>query len=341
MKMIGLDAGPNRFVLAEGTTAGRDVQLYKLFSVDIPTGSVADGTISDHASVRSALEANIKVNKVRTKSMIVAVNSNAMVFRRLEVPAAKDRDMNNLVTLEMNQFLPTGKRFIVDYVTIDEVTSASGNKMHRVKAAALPAELCEGYFKLVQDIGLKARQLVIQQQVMGRLFAKDASINGKAVGKQSIIAVDMASFQNTLHVIMEGEVDLSRTLPVGSANMERMVADRMQTSPEEARTYIRKTMEIHHEQSDAADTARRFLMQITQEIRKVQQYIRTKNSMETIRVYLYGIGSGLNGMDSFLAENLETEVETVKTHSRIKMPPSDRTAQLGHYLNAAGALLKA
>ena len=341
MKIVAMDAGPSRFILAEGIASGKEVQLRKLLSVDIPTGSIADGIISDLASVRSALGVTLKANAIRTKPFVVAVNSNAMIMRRLEVPMTSDRNMLNLVTMEMQQNLPTGKRYTVDYIRVGESTSASGAKMCTVKAIALPAELCEGYFKLLQELGLRAHQLDVHQQVLARLFSKGTHINGRDIGNGAVIAVDMANFQTTLYVVLGGEVDLTRSMPVGSANMERLVADRMQGSPEEARNYIRNTMDIHKEQSDAAEALRRFYIQIIQEVRKVQQYIRTKNSMETAKIYLYGIGSGLMGLDGYFAENLDAEVESVKSHSRIKMPPEDRVSQLSHYLNAAGALLKA
>jgi len=340
MKIIAMDAGPSRFILAEGTASAKEVQLRKLFSVDIPIGSIADGIISDLASVRSALDVTLKANGIRTKPVVVAVNSNAMIMRRLEVPMSNDRNLLNLVTMEMKQHMPTGKSYTVDYVRTEDGTAASGGKMCAVKAIALPSELCEGYFKLLQELGLKARQLAVHQQVLARLFAKGTHVNGRDIGNGAVIAVDMAHFQTTLYVVLGGEVDLTRTMPVGAANMERFVADRMQGSPEEARNYIRKTMDIHKEQSDAADSIRRFYVQIIQEIRKVQQYIRTKNSPETARIYLYGIGSGLTGLDAYFSENLDAEVESVKIHSRIKMPPDDKVSQLSHYLNAAGALLK-
>lgn len=340
MKAIALDASHTRFVLAEGTDNGKDVSLSRVLTVDIPTGSVADGIISDLSAVRSALEVALKANKVRTKPVVVTVNSNTQITRRLDVPQAKDKDMPNLVEMEMRQFLPTGRPYIVDYVTLGETVSAHGSTMVSVKASALPAELCEGYYRLLSELHLRPHKLDVHQQVLGKLFSPKVRINMKDIGNRVVVAVDLGNFQTTLTVVIQGEVDLTRSIPVGLNNMERMVADRMQGTPEEARQYIRQRMDVHREQTDAADSARRFYGQIITEIRKIQQYIRAKNIQEPTMVFLYGVGSGLNGLDAFLSESLETETETVNQHSRIHMPPDDRTSPLANYLQAAGALLR-
>lgn len=341
MKTIALDAGHSRFTLAEGTYAGREVQLHRVFSVDIPTGSVADGIIADITAVRSAMAPVVKANKLVGRPAVITVNSNSMIMRRVEVPNARDKDLPALVDMEMRQFLPTGRPFVVDYVTLGESTSAHGGKMLAVKAAAMPAELCEGYFRLCGELGIRPQQLDVQQQVLGRLFAPPVRINTREIGNKAIIAVELAHFQTMLTVVINGEVDLSRTMPVGIANLERMVADRMQITPEEARTQLRKTMDLHRDNTDAVDAARRFFGQIIAELRKVQQYIRAKNITEQTQVYLYGVGAGLNGLDAYMTENLELDTETILQHNRIHMPPDDRVSPLAQYLNAAGALLKA
>jgi Tfp pilus assembly PilM family ATPase len=153
--------------------------------------------------------------------------------------------------------------------------------------------------------------------------------------------VELSQFQTAISVLIEGDVDLSRTLPVGFANLERTVADRLQITPEEARAQIRTAMDFQNDTTEQADSARRFLSQIVQEIRKVQQYLRAKNLHDGARVYLYGIGSGCKGMDAFLTDQLDMVTETIRSHNRINLPPQDKGAQLAHCLNAAGALLMA
>ncbi len=341
MKTIALEAGHSRFMMAEGTYTGREVQLHRVFSVEIPTGSVADGIIADLTAVRSAMAPVIRANKLTARPAVITVNSNAMIVRRLEVPQARDKDMPALVDMEMRQYLPTGKAFVVDYVTLGESTSAHGGKLAVVKAAALPAELCEGYFRLCTELGLRPLQLDVNQQVLGRLFAPNVRVNTREVGARPVLAIELSHFHTTLNVVINGEVDLSRTMPVGIANLERMVADRMQATPEEARNHLRKMMDLQRDNTDAVDAARRFFGQIIAEVRKIQQYIRTKNIQEYTQIYLYGVGAGLNGLDAYLSENLETESSTIMQHSRIHMPPDDRVSPLAQYLNAAGAMLKA
>lgn len=341
MKYVAIDAGPNRFMVAEGKKSDSLVRLSKVFTVDIPTGSVADGIISDMASVRSALEASLKFNRVRSRSIAITVNSNSAITRKIEVPFAREKDMHALVDMEMRQFLPTGRLYVVDYVTIGEAVSPHGGKMMSVKAVALPSELCEGYYRLLLDLNRKPFKLDAHQQVLGRIFAVNAKVNGKELGRKAVIAIEMSYFQTNLHVVINGEVDLSRTLPVGSANMERMVADRIQSTPEDAKIILRNEVDIKTGTTDAADAVRRFLMQLILEVRKIHQYVRAKNLSEATQVYLYGSGSGLKGMDEYMKENIELETETVASHSQIIMPTDGNAAPLAHYLNAAGVLLKA
>lgn len=341
MRAISLDVGPSRLILAEGNTVGRDVHIEKVFPVDLPMGSIADGIISDHASVRSALGVTLKANKVRSRSAVVVVNSNALVLRKIEVPSASERDMRNLANVEMQQFLPSGKRFMVDFVTLSETVSPHGGKMCSIRAAALPYELCDGYYRVLQETGMKPEQLEILPHVLEILFSPESHVNDKLIGAQPLIVVDLSQFQTSINVILNGEAELSRSLPVGIANMERMVADRMQISPEEARTLIRTGIDIQKDETEVIEPIRRFYAQIVQEIRKVQQYLRTRNAQETARVFLYGVGSGIKGLDAHLSEAVEAEVETIRSHSRIHLPVQEKAPPLGHFLNAAGALLKA
>jgi type IV pilus assembly protein PilM len=341
MKALSLDVGPSRFMVAEGNLVGQEVQLEKLFPLDLPMGSVADGSIADQASIRSALEVMLKANKVRTRNTIVTVSSNAMIIRRLEVPHASEKDTKNLVNVEMQQYLPSGKKFMVDYISLGEGVSPNGGKMNVVKAAALPSELCDGYYRLLQSMRLKPYMLSIHPQVLSKLFAPDVRVNNQTIGSQALVVVELSQYQIVVSVIINGEVDLARVLPIGISNLERTVADRMQTSPEEARLFIRGSLDFQRDTTEEAEAARRFLSQVLQELRKVQQYLRTKNLKESAPVYLYGVGSGFKGLDAYLAEQLEAETDTIRAHGRINMPPNDKSSQLAHYLNAAGALLNA
>jgi type IV pilus assembly protein PilM len=341
MKAISLDVGASRIMIAEANVTAQAVNIDKIIPVDVPMGSIADGVVADQSSVRSALEVTMKANKVKAKSTIVTVNSNSLVVRKLEVPLASEKDTRNLARVEMQQYLPSGRKFMVDFVAIGDTVSANGGKMSVVKAAALPEELCEGYYQLLQSLRLKANRMDILPSVLGRIFSTDSRINNNLVGVQPLIVVELSQFQTAVSVLIEGDVDLSRTLPVGFANLERTVADRLQITPEEARAQIRTAMDFQNDTTEQADSARRFLSQIVQEIRKVQQYLRAKNLHDGARVYLYGIGSGCKGMDAFLTDQLDMVTETIRSHNRINLPPQDKGAQLAHCLNAAGALLMA
>jgi hypothetical protein len=68
----------------------------------------------------------------------------------------------------------------------------------------------------------------IHPQVLSKLFAPDVRVNNQTIGSQALVVVELSQYQIVVSVIINGEVDLARVLPIGISNLERTVADRMQ-----------------------------------------------------------------------------------------------------------------
>lgn len=339
---LSLDVGPSTVTVAIGKPHGDIVQLTDMVKIDLPAGCIVDGMIADKGLFRSALASGISGYALRAKNTIVSIHSGSIVTRKLEVPASSPLELESLVEYEMRQHLPSGKDYVVDYVQIDKHVNEQGSKVALVKAMALPQSACDAYYEVLVEQGLRPIALDTHHQVLTKLFCAGNVVNEVTLKRKPIALMELSSFQTVIHLILNDEVDLSRSIPVGMMNLERTLADRMKISPDEAAIKLKSMKDPNNEDAELLDAVKRFFNQLAQEMRKVAQYVKTKGIAEPLEtIWVYGVGAERQWVEKVLAEGQETPVSLVKKHNRIQQTEKCANLPMASWLVTAGAILRA
>lgn len=339
---ISLDVGPSAIMVTTGRYSPKEVVLDQMFRIELPPGCVVDGAVTDKATFKTALSMGLGGYRTKTRRVMLTMHTNSAIQRRIEVPAASRDELEALVDFELKQYLPAGKEYVIDYVVLRRMLNEQGARVVVVKAMGIPRETCDAYYDILNEIGLKPVAMDVHMQGVSKLFASGAGINGHAIPEEAICVLDISTFQTIIHLLIDGEIDLSRTLPLGLANLERMFADRMGISLEEASIRLKSDIRQSDMDAEAMESIRRFFNQLIAELRKIAQYARMKTPPVNISAfYLYGSGADLPWIEKFFQESLEAPVTTVSHHDRIHQSVQLGRLSITPYLNAAGMMLRA
>lgn len=339
---LAMDVGPSAIMIAAGRGNAREVTIEQRFRLELPPGCVVDGAVADRATFKSSLVSGLSGHKLKSRNTMVCIHTGSAIQRLFEVPASSLDELESLVDYELKQYLPAGREYAVDYIVKRRFLNEQGSRVVQVKAMGVPKDICDTYYDVIAEIGLRPVAMDVHMQGASKIFEPGVSINGYEVPDGAICILDFSTFQTIIHFMVDGEIDLSRTLPIGMANLERTVADRLRVSPEEVQIRLKSDLRIHEADAEMMESVRRFFNQLIQELRKIVQYARMKTPPVSVeRVYIYGSGSDAPWMERLFQENIEIETAVVRDHGKIHLTPRAGDVSLSSYLNAAAMLMRA
>ena len=130
-----------------GTGSDKSVSAKKIYSMQVPEGSVLNGVITDSAALVDELSAFWKQNKLPVKGIQLVVNTPQIMVRVLEVPLQKQ---NQTIQYLKREFMDRDESQILGFYRISTDKAA--------KKSRVCAEIADGEFIVTKDFegdGLK------------------------------------------------------------------------------------------------------------------------------------------------------------------------------------------
>ena len=348
-KVVAIDIGSKNIHMAEGMYKAGVLEIDRLAEFPTPTNSFIEGRIEDRDAMKEAIRAGLTQNKIRAGNVILAVQGTSVITRELVLPEVKNQQLPGMIKYEMEQFIPDA---ISGYAMESRVLAAvteDGVKKLRIRAAAMPKDIAEGYYSLIRELKLRPVALDIHLNAVSKLFKGNLQINSETFSSERTVAlIDFGHRNTVINILSGGILEFSRTVSYGSRDLDAALAGYYDIPAEKAEQ--KKIRELQISGADAhADgmeesnaPVRPVLQQWTQELQKVLQYYASRNpENKPESIYLYGGGSRLNGLAGYLG-NLPgiRSVSRISSIGHIRQRNAGGTPDIGNYLNALGAMIR-
>jgi type IV pilus assembly protein PilM len=332
--ILSIDVGSDSFFAVEGSYAGGTVDVVKTAEMKFPIGTVEDGTIKKHAAFIMALNKMIVSKRFKTNSAVFTFNSNAILSRRLDLPASKPKDMLKMVKNEMLQVVNEANDYVFEYSIVnDNVMNAS---VKSVWAYAIPREIVDEYYSIFRNIKLKPVALDTHPNSVEKLFLNSV-VNGRPIGGESVLFVNIEDEYMEIHLFSDGQLNFSRITPISSSELATLLGKSGQVGAGSVFDTLDITADQFANDNILSDASRQYINGLADELQKMIQFQLRRDAVKPVTtVYIYGGMACIRGLAAGIGAALGIPTENVETVSKLR----SQDFILAKYINAIGALIR-
>jgi len=294
-KFIGLDISDYSIELVLLSGSKENPEIFALGRKILNPGVVENGKILNKESFKMALEDLIlhpQFGKIKTKKIIFSLPESKSFFHIFELPKdLKKNEISDFVKSQASEIFP---------FSLEEIYFDYQMKENSVLLTAIPKEIVNGYLEIFKILKLSPLVLETESMAWQRLFGEK---------KKTILICDLGAKTTNLVLFEEGELKLSFSIEIGGERFTRAISDKLNIPFKKAED-IKKRVGLNPE----IEEGRIFLilqkevLEIVEEIRKVENYFRQKTGQEIEKIILIGGSALLPYLLDYLSENLEKKV---------------------------------
>lgn len=334
---LAVDIGSQHIKVLYGT----DKKIKKFGLLETPDGCIDDNRILNVEKIDQVINEFLLAEKIDTKKISYVIHGQDIIVRDLDIPKMDAKNIEEAVRWEINRNLPeSGKNYYLDYQIL-KIEEAGKKKGMKVLAVAVPIERINAYMELTQMLGLDIDAIDISGNSVARVFNPP----GKAKKTDYGIGVIFIGSKGTgISIIESGNLIVEREVPFGTDNLIREIVKRNQVEAAEAYRYLINdfSFENSEEEGKTNERLKSLLDNVFSSFQKVIQFYGAGRERKLLdEVFVTGSGSGLKGLELYLAKSLGSPVTIIDGTSMIKKKielPVGCDAK--YFLSAYGMLLR-
>ncbi len=236
----------------------------------------------------SILKTLLDKSGVTTRKVMASLPTSVVFTTVIDLPKMRDDELQNAVEFEAKKYVPLP----LEEVTLSWAAAPSDDpEKNRVLITAVPNNVLKGYLRIFELSNLQPMAMEIESlSLMRALVASDSA---------ATLLVDLGAKTTHLDIIEQGNLVLTRTIPVGGETITQKIASSLTISLNRAEQF-KKEFGIN-QSSVIPEMIRPILAGIKQEISQVQSIYRARNKSFD-KIVLVGGGANLPGFAEYLAD---------------------------------------
>lgn len=347
-EVISIDIGTRYIKIVIGKEKKGSIIIKNTFRLDTPTNSIKDGNILDLKSIKSLISRKIQEEKVKAKRAIVTVQSSSVIKRELVLPKVKEEELNSIVNIEIEQYLPIMlSDYLIDYKVLEEFEEDNVKKV-RILVVIAPKALVERYLKLIKELNLKPYVLDVNSNVISKLFSSDMLINSENYSFDKTVAViDLGSEQINVNIISKGILSFSRLINSGGRELDINIANSFNLNLIEAEKRKIETIDLFENGIDMTsaqvlnNVARNTIDIWIEEIDKIFNYYTSRSLGNKIDyIYLYGGSSNLKAIEDYFTKKLNITTKKISDIGLVDVNNKIKDEEISIFLNSISAIIR-
>ena len=304
----GIDVGQCSLKAIKLQQAGDQVEMLAFDIVEHETIlSQAGGTATELA--KKAIETFLSRQNLRDSQVVVSVPGQQTLTRFTKMPPVEPKKIPDMVQYEASQQIP----FDMDEVVWDyQVFTEKDSPDVEVGIFAIRKELIRNYLTQFTDAGISP--FLVQSSPMASYNA--ARFEQPAEAGKATILLDMGALATDL-IVMEGNRIWSRPVPIGGNRFTEALVSAFKISFGKAER-LKKTAAASKHARQIFQAMRPVLADLVSEIqRSIGYYTSTHRDAHITRVIGMGNAFKLPGLQKFLQQNLQIEVEKLTAFKKM------------------------
>jgi len=335
MEFFGLDIGSRNIKIIQ---VRRNKDKHQLLAIGSAT-STTKGLLSEgEADLLALAEIIKKLHKdvgIKTKNVATALPQDQVFTRIVTLPALSEEEIESALQWEAEQYVPLPlSEVILTHEVVGRIKENSKESIELLLAAA-PKSLVEKMMNVLKMAGLNPVSIEMEAMSMARSLVTSNS--------QQVLLVDFGARASDLAIVENGVVVFVYSVPTAGEALTRALSLELGLDSSQSEAY-KKSYGMNPESLEGKISAvlRPILDSIVSEIKKAMRFYQEKGK-NVQRIVLGGGGAALPEINTFLAKELDLEVQIGNPFSQIidgdfleKIPPHERAL----YSVAVGLAMK-
>lgn len=316
---VGIEINPDKISVAQLAKKGQQYKLLKYHTIEVPEQIFEEGQIADSPGLAELIDQLLKDAKLKPRQIATAVPMKESIIRIIPIPAElNDAEMRDMVlNHEASLYLPYPRDEVdLDYQKLGYFVDEDGIEKVQVLLVATRREVTNLYLEIFQQVGLKVNVLEINSFALIRTIKEQLK---QFAENEAVVLVDIEFDTTEIAIIVEGVPQFSRTIPIGTYQMQTALAQAMNLPTSKNTELLQEiTIPSSPDQTSSASTTSsqtwinpgmdsllRVLGELVDELRRsINFYLNQSGDMEVVQLLLAGPGSGLAQIDEFFTKKL-------------------------------------
>ncbi len=333
--LVGINIGLSSIKISElQHLAGDEYKLVRFTSVKLPDNALIEDEVQDEEGIIKALVQGIQDSKISNKNAAVSLFGPNTMCRRLAVSAKSDKEIEDQVMWESEQYIPFG---------VDE-SSISFHQFGRnagggvdIFLVAARNDVIETFQDIVKEAGMKLKVVDLEMCALFNIFEYTHSKKIRAA-TSCIMFLDFGAQKTNVLIIKDGNLIFTRELNIGGILFTEEIQRQMDLSLEEAENLKRGNQEEGIPE-DVVSILGSINNTFFTEIEKTVNFFKTTYSNETFEIcYLTGGTSLTHGLKDGLGELLGIPVEYYNPFERLTFDKKRFDEDTLSYISIYGAV---
>jgi type IV pilus assembly protein PilM len=231
--VVGIEINPEKINITQIVKQGQQYKLQKNVSAFMPDGIFEGGQIVDSLTLSELIKDTFKKNHISAKQVNAAVPMREAIIRIIPVPAELDEaELKDMIMVhEAGMHLPYPREEVdLDFVKLGYFMDEDGIEKVNVLLVATKKEVTDLYLEIFEQANLKIKVLEINSFALIRTIREQLRQFGT---QEAVVLVDIEFDSTEIAIIVEGVPQFSRTVPIGTYQMQNALSHGMGNPGEE------------------------------------------------------------------------------------------------------------
>lgn len=293
--ILGIDIGSENIHLALVKHGGKE-EIISLETLPVPNNSVVNGEITDAIAIGAEIKKYISMNNLKLKSISLSIGSSQVIIRDFSIPQTKKKNIESDIIEEISK---TYRGVTESHSISYKIVSSTKSEVKGI-VALCPKNIIEEYVKVGYEIGEDLKYLDVNANCTAKALSKFTKYDNK-VG--NIVVVDIGLQKSVVNIISNGKLVISRQVPSGSMELDKLVSKEFNISLEEAKKSKKNGYNGILNDSSMQMYIRNAYSAVEQEIGNTLNFFIQNITQKGISsILLIGGGSNVPGLNNYFQE---------------------------------------
>jgi type IV pilus assembly protein PilM len=311
---IGLDLGSSAVKVTQIKKLRSGFELLNFGIEPVPPDTIVDGAILNHSGVVDAVRALLDRLKIRQKEVALAISGNALIIKKIFVPAMTPEELEEQVPWEAEHHIPFNKNDVeIDYQVLGGRNAAGQMELLLVAAKK----------EVVADYAAVAREASLNPVVVDvAAFAVQNGFEASYGTPHEVVAlVNVGASLSTINIVSGGTSQFTRDVTTGGNSFTDDIKRQLGISGDEA-----EQLKVQYGEGEGSqDIARMMTMtahQMAGEFQKSIDFFLSSHPDTSIgRIYLSGGSSRVPMLQQAIEQRARVPVEVMQPFRNVPHAP--------------------
>jgi len=317
---IGLDIGSSAVKLVQLKVGRRGISLVNFGIEPIPPDSIVEGAVLNHGAVVDAIRNLSRRIHLRGKGVALAISGNAVIIKRLSIPAMEGPALDEQMEWEVRQNIPFSREDVV--VDHEVLVQRTPQGQMEVLLVAAKSDVVAQYQRAIRDAGFQP--LVVDAAAFALQNAVEGGI-GYAPG-ETVAIINVGASYSTLSIVTDGMPSFNRDIGSGGNTYTQAIQQRLAVSTDGAEAYkVGGAIAAAGAGADVVpQEVHRILAQVSEQVaeqvqRSLDFYINDAVDTQISRIYLAGGSSLVPQLPKAIQDRSRIPVEILDPFVRVEV----------------------